>query len=343
MTNSRVFYPILAGLLLQTASVVADELDDLRKTARTIFGSLPAVTMEDINDPQAKLGQALFWDIRLSYDGKTACASCHLPENWGADGRSLSINARGSLTSRHSQTVFNTQDAVLGLRWLGDRPSGADQAMGSITGSMGFGNRDEIIPVLIQYGYSDRFKLAFPDDPDPVSAANYGHALQIYQKTLRTPAAFDLWLSGDNSALNELQVRGLQRFISMGCASCHSGPLFGGGTLQRFGVKDAYEKYTNSQNVDTGMMSVTKDEKDRNLFRVQPLRNVAKTSPYFHDGSVTELKKSIDIMARIQLGQSLDDKALGELAAFMEALTGPVPTNFLPPDDIPFKHSESVR
>ena len=333
---------LIAGLVLLTAAA-ADELDELRTSAHNLFGTVSAATTEEVNDSKAVLGQALFWDIRLSFDGKTACASCHFRANWGADSRSLSINARGSLTSRHAQTVFNSQDAQVGLRWLGDRPSGADQAMGSITGSMGFANRDEIILLLIQNGYSDLFKVAFPGDPDPVSAANYGQALEAYQKTLRTPAAFDQWLGGDDSAMSGLQVRGLQRFISTGCAGCHNGPLLGGNTLQRFGIAGDYWERTGSQKIDTGLMTVTKNEKDRNVFRVQPLRNVAGTSPYFHDGSVADLKMATDIMARVQLGKVLGDEVLDELVAFQQALTGAVPQNFAPPEGVPFELPEGVR
>jgi len=334
---------VTAACYLWSVPANADELDQLRTSARTLFGTITAVTQAEIDDPRVRLGQALFWDMRLSFDGRTACASCHFRDSWGADSRQFSVNARGALTSRHAQTVFNSQDAGAGLRWVGDRPSGADQAIGSITGSMGFTGRDDIVPSLQQYGYADRFAAAFPDEPDPVSAANYGLALQLYQKTLRNPAAFDQWLAGDNTAMNELQARGLQRFISTGCSGCHSGPLLGGEALQRFGIMEDYQPYTKSQKVDTGLMSVTKNENDRNIFRVQPLRNVANTAPYFHDGSVPDLASAVDIMAKVQLGQTLDKQALGEIVAFLQALTGAVPANYLAPEGIPFELPADIK
>jgi cytochrome c peroxidase len=75
---------------------------------------------------------------------------------------------------------------------------------------------------------------------------------------------------------------------------------------------------------------VTKNDADLYVFKVAPLRNVAKTSPYFHDGSVAELPRAVHIMGKVQLGKDLDDKEVAEIVAFLGALTGPVPANYPP-------------
>ena len=77
---------------------------------------------------------------------------------------------------------------------------------------------------------------------------------------------------------------------------------------------------------------MTKKEEDRYVFRVAPLRNVAKTAPYFHDGSVAELDRAVRIMASVQLGRVLDDTAVAEIVSFLESLTGEVPANYTPPN-----------
>lgn len=324
-------YSTLCALLLalQPNLLLAD---GLRERSAATFGGIESVTAEEVADPVAQLGRALFWDTRLSADGKTACASCHAASSWGADGRKLSPDARGELTKRNSQTVFNAQDATAGQRWLADRATGAEQALGSITGSMGFDKREALPPLLRKYGYSNQFQRAFPGVADPLTPRYYAQALQSYQQTLRTPAAFDRWLAGDDTALDEQQLRGLQRFIDTGCAACHSGALFGGSSLQRFGVVEDYRAYTGSQSGDVGLMDVTHKQADRDVFRVQPLRNAARTAPYFHDGSVAGLTDAITVMAKVQLGRDLPQEEVADIARFLEALTGPVPAHYGPPE-----------
>ncbi len=310
---------------------------ELRETATALFGTLRAPTPAEAEAPMARLGQALFWDIRLSADGHTACGSCHVPGAWGADRRAFSRDARGRSTSRHSPTVLNSMAAPAGLRWLADRPSGAAQAENSITGSMGFARAEDILPVLRRHGYEPAFRAAFPNEANPLTPANYGRALQAYQATLRTPSAFDRWLAGEDSAMTERQQRGLQRFLETGCAACHNGPLLGGAMMQRFGVAEDYAPHTGSARPDIGLAAVTKNDEDRWIFRVAPLRNVARTAPYFHDGAVADLRQATRIMARVQLGRELEEAVVDDLLAFMEALTGDLPANYAPPAGIPFE------
>jgi len=338
MKASKYSIGLILGMAIAAAPVAAQ---DLRETANRMLGSVSGATQEEIDDPKAQLGQALFWDMRLSVNGKVACASCHFKENWGSDSRDQSINARGGKTAQ-SQTVFHSMDTP-GLRWLADRASGKAQAMGSITGSMGFASREEILPVLVEHGYTDLFKTAFPDDADPVNVENYGQALEDYQRTLKTPSPFDAWLLGDDSAMTAEQVKGLEHFINVGCVGCHQGELIGGTMLQKFGLIENYWTHTGSSDIQSGLMRATGKEDDRFFFRVPLLRNVAKTYPYFHDGSVSDLRRATDIMARIQLGQRLDDETLDALVAFQESLTGELPVNFTPPEGIPFELPEGVE
>lgn len=335
------FAALSASMVLAQRTPAPTVDEDLRATAASLMGAVSATPEAEISTPQAELGRALFWDMRLSANGQVACASCHFRENWGSDSRPLSTDARNRPTSRQSQTVFHSQDTP-GLRWLGDRATGADQAVGSITGSMGFAARNDIIPVLRRHGYEERFRAAFPGQADPVTPANYGAALQVYQTTLRTPAPFDRWLGGEDRAMTEQQQRGLRRFIEVGCVGCHNGPLLGGQMLQRFGVTGNYWEHTGSVQIDSGLMTATRNEDDRFFFRVPLLRNIARTEPYFHDGSVASLRRATEIMGRVQLGQALDAETLDDLVAFQEALTGEIPANFSPPPGIPFELPQGV-
>ena len=315
-------------LALAAAHAAADE--PLRKQASALFGRIEARPYSPT--PQTELGRALFWDTRLSLDGKTACASCH--RDWGSDNRRYSTDARGKPTSRHSQTVFNSI-AQPSLRWLGDRKSGADQAEGSITGSMGFARKDEIVALMGQLEYLAAFRAAYPDESAPLNSRNYGRAIEAYEATLVTPAPFDRFLAGDDGALSDAQKAGLRAFIANGCAGCHSGPLLGGRLMQRFGVVKEYWAETGSERVDVGRFAATKKEEDRYVCRVAMLRNIAKTAPYFHDGSVDRLDRAVKIMASVQLGRALDDATTASIVAFLESLTGDVPAHYAPPAGSP--------
>jgi cytochrome c peroxidase len=251
----------------------------------------------------------------------------------GPDGRKLSLDARDKLTERNAQTIFNAA-AQPSLRWRGDRRSAAHQAEDSLKGSMGFTRVEDAVPVLKARGYEAAFKHAFPQDPQPVSPANWGQALEAYQRTLVTPAPFDDYLRGDLTALTAKQKVGMRAFIANGCAGCHNGPLLGGASYQKFGLTRDYWLATGSKDVDLGRYAVTRDEADRYVFRVQLLRNVAKTPPYFHDGSVDDLHEAVRIMGTVQLGRELDTDVTDSIVAFLEALTGPVPASFAPPAEM---------
>ena len=302
----------------------------LRERVTPIFGTVAPVTPAEVNAPAATLGRALFWDTRLSVDGKTACASCHTREAWSADKRPLSTNARGQLTTLHSQPMFMAQDQSA-LRWYGDRKDGQQQAERSISGSMGMPSAAEMVPLLRRHGYEAGFAKAFAGVADPVTPANYGRALQAYQRTLRTPAPFDAFIGGKLDALNTQQAIGLDKFVANGCIACHNGALLGGQSLQKFGVFKDYWQATGSKVIDMGRYTSTKNEDDKYVFRVPMLRNIGQTAPYFHDGSVATLESAVRVMAEVQLGRTLPDADVADIVAFLGSLTGPIPSHYAAP------------
>jgi cytochrome c peroxidase len=325
-TTTRQALVLIAAALAAFPSAAEDAL---RTQARQQFGALqPAPDAHSA--AMVGLGRALFWDTRVSGDGKTACASCHAADAWGADARRVPIDARGKPMGRNAPTVFNAQ-LQPALRWLADRKSGAQLAEGLITGPIGFASKQEAVDKLAALGYQGAFRAAFPQDAQPISAANYAKALESYQASLVTPAPFDRWLAGAEQAMTARQKAGLQKFIAAGCGACHGGPLFGGTSVQKFGLARDYWTETGSQSVDTGLFAVTKKEEDKYRFRVPMLRNVARTSPYFHDGSVASLERAVQVMAATQLGQTMDGATAADIAAFLDALTGERPSHFSAP------------
>ena len=307
------------------------ELSDPRARAKSRFSPLPAPA--PVSPAQAALGRRLFFETRMSADQHVGCVSCHLPERWGADGQPVPKGVFGRENPRNAPTVFNAF-AQSAQHWRADRTSVEDQASRALNGpaSFGLGTEAEATEKLRALKeYAADFHAAFPGDADPVSVKNWGAAIGAYERTLSTPAPFDAWLAGDDHALDDAARAGLGRFISAGCAACHDGALLGGNKLRKFGVEKEYSLLTHSAKVDPGRFDVTHQEADRYVFKVAALRNVERTGPYFHDGSVASLSDAVQIMAEAQLGKTLDSEATQQIVSFLKTLTGPVPATFAVP------------
>ena len=101
--------------------------------------------------------------------------------------------------------------------------------------------------------------------------------------------------------------------------------------MMKFGLVRDYWLETGSKDPDVGLFATSKKEEDKYVFRVPMLRNVAKTPPYFHDGSVETLDRAVKVMGAVQLGRTLDDATTASIVSFLESLTGEVPANYSAP------------
>ncbi len=147
-----------------------------------------------------------------------------------------------------------------------------------------------------------QFRAAYGHVPDRTSFLD---ALVTFERSLLTPGSrFDRWLGGDASALSVKELDGYQLFKSLGCSSCHQGANIGGNLFER-------------QGVFRPLVSAKPD-----IVRVPSLRNVATTSPYFHDGSEPNLGDAVRKMAAAQLDQTLSDQQVESIVAFLQTLTG---------------------
>jgi cytochrome c peroxidase len=331
MKKTLIAAAVTTASIALVASALAQPSAEPRDAFGALFGQVKPVAQDVIAAPVAVLGRSLFWDTRLSVNGKIACASCHMPEDGSSDRRAFSIDAKEKPTSRHSQPIYNATLQTNGLRWIGDRATAAAQAEGSMTGSMGFASRDDALVALRKHYSNDSFKAAFPHDAEPVTIKNMALAIEAYEKTLNTPAPFDRYLAGDNSALTSAQKDGMRTFVNIGCASCHSGALLGGTLQMKFGTVKDYWTETKSAKIDEGKFLATKKEADKFVFRVPMLRNIAITAPYFHDGSVAKLDDAVRIMADVQLGRKLSDAETKSIVEFLNSLSGETPGHYAPP------------
>ena len=308
--------------------------DTLRESARGIFGTLPAEAVSaknPVTPEKITLGRILYYEPRLSKGQDISCNSCHALDSFGADAGSTSVGHRGQRGARNSPTVYNAAFHMAQF-WDGRAPDVEEQAKGPVLNPIEMAMPDEatVLEVLRSIpGYAPLFSAAFPEDADPITYHNMALAIGAFERRLVTPSPFDAFLEGDDEALSDAQLLGLSTFTEVGCITCHNGPVVGGAIFQKLGLVVPYETE------DPGRMAVTGNEGDRGFFKVPSLRNVERTAPYFHDGSIGTLDRAIRLMAKHQLGRTLDDDQVDSIRSFLESLTGSIDRKFVAIPELP--------
>lgn len=234
---------------------------------------------------KAQLGEALFFDPRLSRLQRMSCARCHNPELGLEDGIPVAEGENGLLVMRHTQTVWNLAWTEL-LFWDGRIRTLEDQVKHPITEprEMNF-HFAGIIERLSQDTESvAAFQEAFPDRAE-ITAQSIEEALATYQRGLISPETrFDDWISGDETALADEEKAGFSLFVGKaGCVACHSGWRFTDDQFRDVGLDGQ----------DEGRFPVTGETSDLFAFRTPGLREVSKRAPYMHDGSLKSLEAVI--------------------------------------------------
>lgn len=294
--------------------------------------SYPQKADNPITPEKVDLGRMLYHDTRLSKTGNNSCNSCHNLATYGVDNEPTSKGDAGKRGGRNSPTVYNAALATMQF-WDGRAKDVEEQAGMPILNPIEMAIPSKEFLVSRLKGTSDYpvlFKKAFPKEADPLTYENLQKAIGAFERTLITPSRFDDFIGKNPSYLSKEEKDGLALFIQTGCTQCHSGVGLGGSQLQKFGVHENYQIHTKSAAHDNGRMAVTKQATDQDVFKVPTLRNVAKTAPYFHDGSVTNLEEAIKIMAKTQLNKDLKTEEISKIATFLQALTGEIPKHALP-------------
>jgi len=313
----------ITPFLLATMALFADDTDLLIRRANRFFSPLPDAMPGSDNDSPERiaLGKKLFFEKRLSINDTQSCSSCHkLEEGFaGVDNLPTSPGARGEQGTRNSPTVLNSgwQDSQF---WDGRAEDLVEQAKEPILNPIEMGMPDEQAVEKKIRGvaeYQNAFTSAFPDGKPVITYQNIAEAIAAFERTLITPSRFDDFMNGNADALSDAEKRGLKTFLKLDCNSCHDGKLLGGETTERLGKEHPYENQA-----DQGIYSVSKNEDDRMFFKVAPLRNVALTAPYFHDGKIKTLDEAVRKMGKLQLDIDLNDQQVKDITSFLKALTG---------------------
>lgn len=305
----------------------------LDKTLLGAFAPLPeGYGVEAPSAAQVDLGRQLYFDERLSKNQDVSCNSCHDLARYGVDGEKTSPGHKAQRGGRNSPTVYNAAGHFAQF-WDGRAKDVEEQALGPILNPVEMAMPDEasVLRVVRSIpGYVEAFQKAFPGQKDPVTYANLGVAIGAFERGLVTPGRFDKLLAGDASALTAAEQKGLQTFVSTGCAACHAGSLVGGAMYQKLGLVKPWPNVD-----DKGRSAITNNDAEAFFFKVPSLRNVAKTGPWFHDGSVGTLEEAVKLMASHQLGRELTDEATAEIVTFLGALTGELPTAYIEEPTLP--------
>jgi len=241
-----------------------------------------------LTSERVALGKRLFFDPLLSADRSRSCSSCHLPDHAFSDTAALSSGTHGRRGVRNAPSVLNV---VYGRTffWDGRAESLEAQVLVPIQDTLELGlTLDQLEARLrAEVRYQRQFRSAFGDG---VSAPDVARALAAYLRTLRSgDAPIDRYRQGDSTALSPLARKGLSLFNGKArCATCHVGPTFSDADFHNTGVA-----WRDGELRDLGRGSITGRTADRGAFKTPSLRNVARTAPFMHDGSIVSLDSVI--------------------------------------------------
>jgi cytochrome c peroxidase len=278
------------------------------------------------NPAMVELGKKLYFDPRLSRSGFISCNSCHNLSMGGSDNLKSSIGDAWQKGPINAPTVLNSSMNVAQF-WDGRARTLKEQAGGPIANPKEMAFTHELAVGVIESipQYVSEFQSVFGSsvvDIDKITTA-----IAAFEETLVTPnSRFDKWLMGDDRALTAQELEGYRLFKRSGCVVCHNGPAAGGTSFRKMGVVTPYR----TDNPAEGRVAVTGRDADRFSFKVPTLRDVELTYPYFHDGEADTLTEAVDVMGRVQLGQTYADSENASIVAFLKTLTGQQPSFVLP-------------
>ena len=292
----------------------------------TLPKELPAPADNPTTTERVDLGRLLFWDPVLSGQKDVACATCHHPSFGYSDGLDLSIGTHGEglgtarvfspgepirRVKRNSQTVLNvafngltagttSAPASAPMFWdirVKSLEAQALEPIKALEEMRGDGYpEDKALPTVVSRlnaipEYRRLFTRAF-GGKDAVTEQNLGRALAAFQRTLvAADAPFDRYMRGDTTALDPQQLRGMERFQSIGCVNCHSGPMFSDFAVHVLAVPDNPRLPA----TDTGVNQTY-------AFRTASLRNLGVTAPYMHNGVFASLQDVVNFYQRVSGG-----------------------------------------
>jgi cytochrome c peroxidase len=317
---------ILAGALLPAIFILIGRAADAPPPP---LGLIPVTwPAENPYSPaKAELGRYLYFDPRLSADGTVSCATCHDPRRGFTDGAAVSTGIRGQRGNRSAPTVINRAYSLAQF-WDGRAATLEDQVKGPISNPIEMGNNHDAMTATLTNirGYATMFAQAFGSED--ISIDRVAQAVATFERTILSGnSPYDRYKAGDKKAMTAAQVRGMRVFFDKAkCDACHEGVNFTLNAYANIGIG------MDQRNPDPGRYAVTKNPADWGAFKTPTLRDVARTRPYMHDGSLLNLHQVVNYYDKGGIpNRNLDEKIKplhltdqnkDDLVAFLNALTG---------------------
>jgi cytochrome c peroxidase len=300
-----------------------------KPTFKVPLGLTPVIWPKDnpYSPEKAELGRFLYFDTRLSADGTVSCATCHNPDFGFSDGKPVSTGIKGQKGGRNSPTVLNRAYSQHQF-WDGRAASLEEQAKGPMANPIEMGHTlDGVVARLRSIpGYVALFEKAFGTRDFDID--HVAKAIATFERTILSGnSPYDRYKAGDKKALTKSQIRGMDVYFKKAkCDQCHEGINFTTNAYHNLGVG------MDKPNPDVGRYEVTKDPKDWGAFKTPTLRDLTRTAPYMHDGSLATIE---DVVAFYNKGgewnKNLDERMkplrlsnqeFDDLVAFLKALDG---------------------
>jgi cytochrome c peroxidase len=303
----------LKGLLLLLLVALATGDTVVLKAPLGLDLHVPAPETNPLTREKIALGRRLFFDKRLSRDSTISCATCHDPARAFADGRRVARGINASEGVRNAPALINRGYGRL-FFWDGRAPSLERQALQPITSPIELG-----------------LTVTELERRTGLTAGDVTSALASYVRTIRSgDSRFDRYAAGQRNALTPLEKSGLGIFRGRGgCVSCHVGPSFTDEQFHNTGVA-----WRDGRLLDQGRFAVSGSDRDRGAFKTPTLREIARTAPYMHDGSLATLEDVIDFYSdggrpNPYIDPEMRPRDFGAdekraLGAFLRSLTGRV-------------------
>ena len=317
---------ILAPAIFLSISFAGDQGFDYKKQP---LGLMPIIWPSDnpYSAQKAYLGRLLYFDNRLSADGTVSCGSCHKPDLAFTDGAAVSVGIKGHKGTRNSPTVLNRAYSLAQF-WDGRALTLEAQVLGPMSNPIEMGNTHMAVVKTLKSvsGYRALFSRVFGSDD--ITIDRVAKAIATFERTIQSGnAPYDRYKAGNPNAMTPQQVHGMNIFIDKAkCDKCHEGINFTSNSYANLGIGMDHPK------PDLGRYTVTKDPKDWGAFKTPTLREVERTAPYMHDGSLKTLEEVVDFYDKGgRPNKNLDErmKKLNltavekrDLVEFLKALSG---------------------